>query len=223
MAPRPRASLRRNRTSATRPFWVAEGGDGGSTNRALGCTPTCSARERRHRRRKFRNSGPNTYGQVKGARPYSVETYLAPRIGSPGPDWTKDIPLAPYHHFVLEYFFYMPSPAPKGQDQYLFWWDHEEALATANGVEYLSPPQKELHTWTSVPEWGGQGVRLNLEQNVAMTGDRLQGMGVRRAPRATALGARHRHRHARHRPPMYSSAERRSRCRAVIASGGAPP
>jgi len=86
----------------------------------------------------------DSHGQVKGARPYSVETYLAPRIGSLGPDWTKDIPLAPYHHFVLEYFFYMPSPAPKDQDQYLFWWDHEEALATPDGVEYLSPPQKDL-------------------------------------------------------------------------------
>ncbi len=27
----------------------------------------------------------------------------------------------------------------------------------------------ELHTWTSVPEWGGQDVRITLEQNVAMT------------------------------------------------------
>jgi hypothetical protein len=39
----------------------------------------------------------------------------------------------------------MPSPADEGKDQYLFWWDHEQALATENGVEYLSPPQQELY------------------------------------------------------------------------------
>ena len=86
----------------------------------------------------------DSHGQMKGARPESVETYFGPRIGSLGPDWSKEIPLAPYHHFVIEYFFYMPSPAPEGQDQYLLWWDHEEALATEDGIEYLSPPQKEL-------------------------------------------------------------------------------
>ena len=67
-----------------------------------------------------------------------------PRIGSLGPDWSKDIPLPPNHHFVLEYFFYMPSPSSEREDQYLFWWDHEQALATASGVEYLSPPQKSF-------------------------------------------------------------------------------
>ena len=56
----------------------------------------------------------DAHGQTKGARPWSVETYLAPRIGSYGPDWSKEIPLAPNHHFVLEYFFYMPSPGPRG-------------------------------------------------------------------------------------------------------------
>jgi hypothetical protein len=39
----------------------------------------------------------------------------------------------------------MPSPAKEGKDQYLFWWDHEQAIATESGVEYLSPPQKELY------------------------------------------------------------------------------
>ncbi len=86
----------------------------------------------------------DSHGQMKGARPESVETYFGPRIGSLGPDWSKEIPLAPYHHFVIEYFFYMPSPAPEGQDQYLLWWDHEEALATEDGIEFLSPPQTEL-------------------------------------------------------------------------------
>ena len=86
----------------------------------------------------------DAHAQTKGARPWSVETYLAPRIGSYGPDWTREIPLAPNHHFVLEYFFYMPSPGEAGMDQYLLFWDHEEAIATEDGVEYLSPPQTEL-------------------------------------------------------------------------------
>ncbi len=37
-----------------------------------------------------------------------------------------------------------PSPAGEGQDQYLLFWDHESVLATEEGVEYLSPPQKAL-------------------------------------------------------------------------------
>lgn len=86
----------------------------------------------------------DAHGQTKGARPWSVETYFGPRIGSYGPDWSKDIPLAPNHHFVIEHFFYMPSPGPEGMDQYLLWWDHEEAIATPDGIEYLSPPQEEL-------------------------------------------------------------------------------
>ncbi len=86
----------------------------------------------------------DSHGQMKGARPWSVETYFGPRIGSLGPDWSKDIPLAPNHHFVIEYFFYMPSSAGDDEDQYLLWWDHEEAIATESGIEYLSPPQKSL-------------------------------------------------------------------------------
>jgi len=87
----------------------------------------------------------DAHGMMKGARNRPNENYLGPRIGSYGPDWTKDIPLPANYHFVLEYFFYMPSPAGEGQDQYLLWWDHEPVIATANGVEYLSPPQKELY------------------------------------------------------------------------------
>jgi len=86
----------------------------------------------------------DAHGQMKGARPRSVETYFGPRIGSYGPDWALDIPLQPNHHFVIEYFFYMPSPAGEGEDQYLLWWDHEEAIATPSGIEYLTPPQAEL-------------------------------------------------------------------------------
>jgi len=47
----------------------------------------------------------DSHGMMKGARDgREFENYLAPRIGSLGPDWSKDIPLAPNHHFVLEYF-----------------------------------------------------------------------------------------------------------------------
>ena len=86
----------------------------------------------------------DAHGHMKGARPESIETYFGPRIGSYGPDWVLDIPLQTNHHFVIEYFFYMPSPAPEGEDQYLFWWDHEEAIATPSGIEYLTPPQEDL-------------------------------------------------------------------------------
>ena len=85
------------------------------------------------------------HGMMKGARERPEENYFGPRIGSQGPEWTWDIPLPPNHHFVLEYFFYMPAPASEGKDQYLFFWDHEQAIATESGVEYLSPPQKELY------------------------------------------------------------------------------
>ena len=88
----------------------------------------------------------DSHGMMKGARDgREFENYLGPRIGSLGPDWSKDIPLPSIHHFVLEYFFYMPSPTSnKNEDHYLLFWNHEEALATERGVEYLSSPQKEL-------------------------------------------------------------------------------
>lgn len=85
------------------------------------------------------------HGMKKGALKRGDENYFGPRIGSLGPDWARDLPLPENHHFVLEYFFYVPSPTDNPEeDQYLFWWDHEEALVTAQGVEYLSEPQKEL-------------------------------------------------------------------------------
>jgi len=80
----------------------------------------------------------------KGARTRKFENYFGPRIGSNGPQWMWDIPLPPNHHFVLEYFIYMPWSSSEHEDQYLFWWDHEQALATESGVEYLSPPQEDL-------------------------------------------------------------------------------
>ncbi|MFO8175690.1 MAG: hypothetical protein R6T96_15500 [Longimicrobiales bacterium] len=81
----------------------------------------------------------------KGARDRKFENYFGPRIGSNGPEWMWDIPLPSPHHLVLEYFIYMPAPSHEHEDQYLFWWNHEQVLATENGVEYLSPPQEELH------------------------------------------------------------------------------
>lgn len=85
------------------------------------------------------------HAMAKGARERKFENYFGPRIGSNGPEWMWDIPLPANHHFVLEYFIYMPWPSSEHEDQYLFWWDHEQALATADGVEYLSPPQEELY------------------------------------------------------------------------------
>ena len=86
------------------------------------------------------------HGKMKGARRGKPDIYMGPRIGSYGPDWTYDIPLSPHHHFVLEYFFYMTSPTDNpDEDQYLLWWDHEQAVATEDGVEYLSAPQEELY------------------------------------------------------------------------------
>jgi len=81
---------------------------------------------------------------IKGRKEDKSENYC-PRIGSYGPEWSKDIPLAPNHHLVLEYFFYMPCPSDKFEDQYFFWWDHEQALVNEEGVVYLTPPQNELY------------------------------------------------------------------------------
>lgn len=81
----------------------------------------------------------------KGARERKFENYFGPRIGSNGPEWTWDIPLPPNHHLVLEYFVYVPWRSNEHEDQYLFWWNHEQVLATEAGVEYLSPPQEELY------------------------------------------------------------------------------
>jgi hypothetical protein len=81
----------------------------------------------------------------KGARERKFENYFGPRIGSNGPEWMWDIPLPPNHHLVLEYFIYMPWPSTEHEDQYLFWWNHEQVLATDSGVEYLSAPQEELY------------------------------------------------------------------------------
>jgi hypothetical protein len=80
----------------------------------------------------------------KGARERKFENYFGPRIGSNGPEWMWDIPIPENHHFVLEYFIYLPWPSDQHEVQYLFWWNHEQAIAGPRGVEYLSPPQEEL-------------------------------------------------------------------------------
>ncbi len=82
------------------------------------------------------------HGVGKGAREAKFDHGLGPRMGSYGPDWMRDIPLAANHHFVLEYFAYMPSPTVEGE--YLVFWNHEQVIATEHGVEHLSPPQEEL-------------------------------------------------------------------------------
>ncbi len=85
------------------------------------------------------------HGMAKGARKRKYENYFGPRIGSNGPLWTWDVPLPPYHHHVMEYFFYMPWPSTEYKDQYLFFWDHEQVLVHPDtGIEYLSPMKKEL-------------------------------------------------------------------------------
>lgn len=87
----------------------------------------------------------DSHAMGKGARERKFENYFGPRIGSNGPEWMWDIPLPPNHHLVLEYFIYMPSSSGEYDDQYLFWWNHEQVLAGENGIEFLSPPQEELH------------------------------------------------------------------------------
>jgi outer membrane protein assembly factor BamB/enterochelin esterase-like enzyme len=84
------------------------------------------------------------HGVGKGSREkkFDQSDGLGPRMGTYGPDWTRDVPLAPNHHFVLEYFFYMPSPTDEGE--YLIFFNHEQVIATENGVERLSPQQQEL-------------------------------------------------------------------------------
>ena len=84
------------------------------------------------------------HGMGKGARKRKFENYFGPRIGSNGPEWTWDIPLPPNHHCVLVLHLHAVGFQP-AQDQYLFWWDHEQVLVTEHGVEYLSPQPKELH------------------------------------------------------------------------------
>jgi hypothetical protein len=82
------------------------------------------------------------HGFGKGAREARFDHGLGPRMGSYGPDWMREIPLADNHNFALEYFFYMPSPTDEGE--YRVFHNHEQMIATDSGIEHLSPPQKEL-------------------------------------------------------------------------------
>jgi hypothetical protein len=82
------------------------------------------------------------HGFGKGAREARFDHGLGPRMGSYGPDWMREIPLADNHNFALEYFFYMPSPTE--EDEYLVFFNHEQMIATDSGIEHLAPPQMEL-------------------------------------------------------------------------------
>ena len=51
------------------------------------------------------------------SRPWSDETYFGPRIGSLGPGLVRrTYRCRDNHHFVIEYFFYMPSPGDEGEE-----------------------------------------------------------------------------------------------------------
>jgi len=69
---------------------------------------------------------------------------LVPRIGPLGPDWQRDMTLPVNHHFVIEFFMYMPLPHAKHEVSYLSLWFHDGAIVTERGVEYLTPPPTEI-------------------------------------------------------------------------------
>ena len=70
----------------------------------------------------------------------------APRIGTVGPDWQHDMKIPLYHTFVVEFFMYMPLPS-SGNDEVKYLalpHPHDGAYVTERGVEYFSPPPKEI-------------------------------------------------------------------------------
>jgi hypothetical protein len=74
------------------------------------------------------------------------DNYNAPRIGSYGPDWHHDMIIPLNHHFYFEYFLFFPMPK-WGEGKHLMMQLHDGAIVTERGVEYLSPPPKELHIY----------------------------------------------------------------------------
>jgi len=68
----------------------------------------------------------------------------APRIAPLGPDWQRKLVLPLYHHFVMEYWVYVPMPE-WGEGRYLSLQFHDGAYLTEQGVEYSSTPPIELH------------------------------------------------------------------------------
>ncbi len=67
----------------------------------------------------------------------------APRIGPLGPDWQRDMKIPLNHHFFFEYFVYIPMPE-WGEGKYLHLGLHDGAIVTERGVEYFSPPPREI-------------------------------------------------------------------------------
>ena len=67
----------------------------------------------------------------------------APRIAPLGPDWQRELTLPLYHHFVMEYWVYVPMPE-WGEGRYLSLQFHDGAYLTEQGVEYSSPPPNKI-------------------------------------------------------------------------------
>ncbi len=72
-----------------------------------------------------------------------MSTFPAPRIGSYGPDWHHDMKIPLNHHFFFEYSVYIPMP-DWGEGKYLMIQMHDGAVVTERGVEYVTPPLREI-------------------------------------------------------------------------------
>ncbi len=62
----------------------------------------------------------------------------APRIALLGPEWQRKLTLPLYHHFVMEYWVYVPMPE-WGEERYLSFQFHDGAYLSERGVECVSP------------------------------------------------------------------------------------
>ena len=67
----------------------------------------------------------------------------APRIGSYGPDWQRDMTLKLNHHFYFQYWVYLLMPE-WSEGEYLSLEFHDGVILTEHGVEYFTPPPKEI-------------------------------------------------------------------------------
>jgi hypothetical protein len=72
-----------------------------------------------------------------------MSTFPAPRIGSYGPDWHHDMKIPLNHHFFFEYSVYIPMPE-RGVGKHLMIQMHDGAIVTERGVEYVTPPPREI-------------------------------------------------------------------------------
>ncbi len=75
--------------------------------------------------------------------PLYGENYLAPRIGTYGPDWHHDMIIPLYHHFWFEYFVYVPMPE-WGEGEHLLIQIHDGVIVTERGIESLTPIPQEI-------------------------------------------------------------------------------